>query len=250
MTTLRSGEGEVAVHAGGSACITMNQVGLATANLSQRLEARRNYPIGSTNLKYARIFEIVARHLGVTRPIVARPPAFFLESARRQAERLQQAGKEAAYDPLGLLEIEDADLYIDPLPSMQALGFGSEDIVSKAAITRWVRTHAASPRWAGQGISMNLLAPGVVMTELIERDMKDPRKAAGIHALPRPLGRVPGPESIAPLVKFLLVDDARFIVGQFLVIDGGVEAAWRGQDAPRAWEIGVEEFRRLLGRPS
>lgn len=122
--------------------------------------------------------------------------------------------------------------------------------VSKAAITRWVRTHAASPRWAGQGISMNLLAPGVVMTELIERDMKDSRKAAGIQALPRPLGRVPGPENIAPLVKFLLVDDARFIVGQFLVIDGGAEATWRGRDSPRPWEIGVEEFRHLLGQPS
>jgi hypothetical protein len=35
---------------------------------------------------------------------------------------------ESAYDPLGLLDIEDQLLYIDPLPSMQALNFQAEDI--------------------------------------------------------------------------------------------------------------------------
>jgi NAD(P)-dependent dehydrogenase (short-subunit alcohol dehydrogenase family) len=122
--------------------------------------------------------------------------------------------------------------------------------VSKAAITRWVRTHATSPQWAGSGISMNVLAPGVVMTALIGHDLKDPRKAAGIQGLPKPLGSVPGPQHIAPLVKFLLVEDARFIVGQFLIIDGGTEAAWRGADAPRPWDITTEEFGRLLRRSS
>lgn len=118
--------------------------------------------------------------------------------------------------------------------------------VSKVAITRWVRSEAATARWAGSGISMNVLAPGVVMTALIEHDMKDPRKAAGIVALPKPLGEVPGPERIAPLVRFLLVEDSRFIVGQYLVIDGGTEAAWRGEDGPRPWSIPMDRFRSLL----
>lgn len=122
--------------------------------------------------------------------------------------------------------------------------------VSKAAITRWVRTQATSHAWAGSGISMNLLAPGVVMTQLLEHDMQDPRKAAGIKSLPMPLGRFARPEDVAPLVKFLLVDDSRFIVGQYLVIDGGTEAAWRGQETPRTWDISMEEFRAQLKRPS
>lgn len=118
--------------------------------------------------------------------------------------------------------------------------------VSKAAITRWVRRHAASARWAGSGISMNLLAPGIVMTALIERDMKDPRKAAGIAAMPKPLGSVPGPEHIAPFVQFLLTGDSRYIVGQFLVIDGGTEAALRHENAPVPLSMDAEDYRRLL----
>jgi NAD(P)-dependent dehydrogenase (short-subunit alcohol dehydrogenase family) len=121
---------------------------------------------------------------------------------------------------------------------------------SKAAITRWVRKQAPSQPWAGSGISMNVLAPGVVMTQLIEHDMQDPRKAAGIKALPMPLGCFAGPENVAPLVKFLLVDDSRFIVGQYLVIDGGTEAAWRGHESPKSWDISMEEFRSQLTRPT
>ena len=142
---LLAGQGELPVHAGGSACITMNQVGIAAAHLCERLDGHRNHPIGSMNLKYAQIFGLFARHLGVSRPIVPREPAFFEDGARRQAEALHKKGLESAYDPLGLLDIEHADLFIDPLPAMQALDFGSEDI--DAAIGESV---AATRRYQGQ----------------------------------------------------------------------------------------------------
>ena len=148
-------------------------------------------------------------------------------------------------------EVVDALLAGDR-PRALALIAGTPQVtyqVSKAAIAQWVRTQATSPRWAGSGISMNAIAPGVVMTELLEEVIKDPAKAAAIQALPQPLGQWPGPQHIAPLVKFLLVDDARFMVGQFLVIDGGTEATWRGPDAPRLWDIPIEEFMQLLERP-
>lgn len=143
---LLSGEREIAVHGGGSACVTMNQVGLATARLCERLDGHRNYPIGNANLKYAEVFALFARHLGVTRSIVPRTPAWFLAGALEQARRLREAGLEAAYDPVGLLDIEDADLFIDPLPAMQALGFGTEDI--DQAIGESIR---ATRRHLGQG---------------------------------------------------------------------------------------------------
>jgi NAD(P)-dependent dehydrogenase (short-subunit alcohol dehydrogenase family) len=117
---------------------------------------------------------------------------------------------------------------------------------SKVAITKWARKMAPSKEWAGSGISMNILAPGVVLTKLIENDMKDPRKAAGINMLPKPLGDIAKPENIAPLVKFLLMDDARFIVGQFIIIDGGTEAALKQDDYPTPWDISLEQFRLKL----
>lgn len=117
--------------------------------------------------------------------------------------------------------------------------------VSKAAITKWVRQNAFKEEWAGSNISMNLIAPGVVLTPLIEQDLKDPRKAEGINKLPRPLGDYCKPENIAPLVKFLLIDDSRFIIGQYIVIDGGIEVTWRGNDHPKTWDVSFEDFAKL-----
>jgi len=118
--------------------------------------------------------------------------------------------------------------------------------VSKVAITKWARQNAHKLEWAGSNISMNIIAPGVVLTALIEHDMKDPRKAAGINMLPKPLGEIPKPENIAPLIKFLLVDDSRFIVGQYIVIDGGTEVALRGNDFPQTWNISMDDFKKLM----
>lgn len=115
--------------------------------------------------------------------------------------------------------------------------------VSKVAITQWARKVAADKDWAGSGISMNIMAPGVVLTPLIEHDLKDPRKAAGINRLPKPIGDFPKPENITPLVKFLLMDDSRYIVGQFIIIDGGTEASLRHSEYPQPWNITLDEFR-------
>ena len=117
--------------------------------------------------------------------------------------------------------------------------------VSKVAITKWARHNAHKADWAGSNISMNIIAPGAVLTPLIEHDMKDPRKAAGINMLPKPIGEIPKPDNIAPLVKFLLLDDSRFIIGQYIVIDGGTEVTWREKDHPKTWDITAEEFRKL-----
>lgn len=117
---------------------------------------------------------------------------------------------------------------------------------SKVAITRWARKAAPGPEWAGSGISMNMLAPGAVLTPLLEHDLKDPRKAAGINRLPKPLGTFAKPENIASLVKFMLMDDSRFIIGQYLVIDGGTEATWKHADYPKPWDITLDEFRTRM----
>jgi NAD(P)-dependent dehydrogenase (short-subunit alcohol dehydrogenase family) len=114
--------------------------------------------------------------------------------------------------------------------------------VSKTAITKWVRQNAFKSEWAGSNISMNCIAPGVVLTPMIEHDLKDPIKAEGINKLPRPLGDFCKPENIAPLVKFLLIDDSRFIIGQYIVIDGGAEVTWRGNDHPKTWDLNIADF--------
>lgn len=125
---LKSAALEVAVHSGGTACITMNQVGLATANACELLQGHKCYPIGNVNLKYAEIFEIFARQLWLDRKIIAMPSDHFIDKARQQLNALAKIGKESAYDPVGLLEMENEDFYIDPYYSMTELKYGFEDI--------------------------------------------------------------------------------------------------------------------------
>ena len=119
--------------------------------------------------------------------------------------------------------------------------------VSKMAVARWIRESAPTATWAGAGISVNGVCPGPVMTPLLERDLADPRKGPVIQRLPRPLGEFTSPEAVASLFEFLLSERAQFLVGQLICIDGGMEAAWRAGDWPRAWDIEIPAFRRLIG---
>jgi NAD(P)-dependent dehydrogenase (short-subunit alcohol dehydrogenase family) len=114
--------------------------------------------------------------------------------------------------------------------------------VSKMALARWIRRHAATPAWAGAGITLNGVAPGPVQTALLEHDLQDPRKGPMIRALPLPLGEFTTVGAVAELYQFLLGPKARYIVGQIIMIDGGIEAAWRADDWPRAWDIGRDAF--------
>lgn len=118
--------------------------------------------------------------------------------------------------------------------------------VSKLAIVRWMRSHAATARWAGSGITMNAIAPGAVLTPLLEKDLSDPQKGPMIQALPRPLGEFAKPEDIAGLIKFLISEEVKFIVGQLIVIDGGMEVIWREKDWPAVWNIPMDEFMKKL----
>lgn len=107
--------------------------------------------------------------------------------------------------------------------------------VSKVAMARWIRTHAAKPEWAGRRITVNGVCPGPVRTPLLEKDLADPRKKELILSLPRPLGELTPPAAVADLMEFLLSERARFIVGQLIMIDGGIEATYRGVDYPSPW---------------
>ena len=113
---------------------------------------------------------------------------------------------------------------------------------SKLAVVRWMRSNASSKKWAGCNISMNAIAPGAVLTPLLQHDLDDPEKAVFINALPRPLGEWPKPEDIAKIVRFLISEDARYMIGQVIFVDGGTEARWRNTDYPQPWNISVNDF--------
>ncbi len=94
--------------------------------------------------------------------------------------------------------------------------------VSKAALDQLTR--CAALELAPKGIRVNAVNPGVVVTNLHRRSGFDEKKYAVFLEHSRtthPLGRVGSPEEIAELIFFLASDQAGWITGETISIDGG-----------------------------
>ena len=90
---------------------------------------------------------------------------------------------------------------------------------AKGGVVQLTRT--AAVEYAAAGIRVNVVCPGAIRTPMLEDLVaKHPELEAGLLAL-HPIGRIGEPDEIAHAVVFLASDDAAFITGQALPIDGG-----------------------------
>jgi 3-oxoacyl-[acyl-carrier protein] reductase len=80
-------------------------------------------------------------------------------------------------------------------------------------------TKATARELASRGITANAVAPGFVLTELTQ-DLPDALKDEIVKRTP--LARFGTPEEVASAVAFLASDEAAYITGQVLAIDGGL----------------------------
>ena len=80
-------------------------------------------------------------------------------------------------------------------------------------------TKATARELASRGITANAVAPGFVLTELTQ-DLPDALKAQIVAATP--LGRFGTTEEVANAVAFLASNEAAYITGQVLAVDGGL----------------------------
>lgn len=81
-------------------------------------------------------------------------------------------------------------------------------------------TRALAVELAPHGIRVNSICPGVIETPLASFTVSNPEKRASIEKLV-PLGRVGQPGEIAAAALFLASEDASYITGEALVVDGG-----------------------------
>lgn len=81
-------------------------------------------------------------------------------------------------------------------------------------------TRHGALKWAKQNIRVNCVCPGVIETAMTEVVASNPQYRAAMENM-TPLGRMGQPEEIASAVLWLCSDQASFVTGHPLVIDGG-----------------------------
>lgn len=104
---------------------------------------------------------------------------------------------------------------------------------SKIAVSRWVRREAVKSGWAGAGIRLNALAPGAIMTPLLDEQLSTPKRAKLVRSFPVPTGGFGDAGQLADWVVFMLSDAADFLCGSVVFVDGGTDAYFRADDWPR-----------------
>ncbi|MGL6280274.1 MAG: 3-oxoacyl-[acyl-carrier-protein] reductase [Gaiella sp.] len=88
---------------------------------------------------------------------------------------------------------------------------------SKAGIIGFTKSLARE--LGSRGVRANVVAPGYVRTQLTD---VLPEEATGAMLAATPLGRLGDPEDVAGAVRFLASDDAAFVTGAVLLVDGGL----------------------------
>jgi len=103
---------------------------------------------------------------------------------------------------------------------------------TKAALNRWLRRTAATPDWAGAGIPLNAVGPGVVLTPMTQGWTSTPEGRAYLdEAVPMPLTGYARPEQVAVLLAYLASPENSLVTGQVVFADGGSDVVLRGEHA-------------------
>jgi glucose 1-dehydrogenase len=128
-------------------------------------------------------------------------------SAQRQIRHLLEADR-----PGAIVNISSVHQII---PKPQFLGYS----VSKGGMQNLTRTLALE--YAGRGIRVNAIGPGATVTPINRAWIDDPEKRALVTSH-IPMGRAGDAEEMAAVTAFLLSDEAAYVTGQTIFVDGGL----------------------------
>ena len=127
---------------------------------------------------------------------------------------------------------------------------------TKGAIDAMTRALAAD--WGPQGIRVNGVNPGVIVTEMTEGRLEETPGLVEALAARTALKRLGDPDDVAEVVVFLASDAARYVTGETIVVDGGMvrtiparsagSPGWLGPVAPG--EAALRPMRHVRSRPT
>lgn len=100
---------------------------------------------------------------------------------------------------------------------------------SKRALALWLRREAPKPEWAGAGIPLNAVAPGIIATPMT-KDLTATEEAtkALLEVVPMPLNGIAQPKVVGNLIAWLTSEENTHLCGQVVFVDGGSDAVIRG----------------------
>ena len=82
-------------------------------------------------------------------------------------------------------------------------------------------TKVLASEWAAQGVRVNAIAPGVVMTELVQQGIDQGVVTEQAYQSRIPMGRLGELNEVVEAITFLASDEAAFMTGECLRVDGG-----------------------------
>ena len=99
---------------------------------------------------------------------------------------------------------------------------------SKQAIARWMRRTAIEPRWAGSGVALNGVAPGLIRTPMTAGILAtEEGRAVLAKSTPTATHNCGEPNDPAELLAFLATMETDYLIGQLIFIDGGTDVLLR-----------------------
>ncbi len=93
----------------------------------------------------------------------------------------------------------------------------SNYVASKAGVIGFTKSMARE--LASRGITVNAVAPGFIKTDMTDKLTDDQKQKIAQNI---PLGKLGTPEDVAKVVAFLCSDNAAYITGQVIAVDGGL----------------------------
>jgi NAD(P)-dependent dehydrogenase (short-subunit alcohol dehydrogenase family) len=127
----------------------------------------------------------------------------------------------------GMLERErGAFVFVTSIAALASSGSSLAYEATKSAQLGVMRHLAV--RYADRGVRANALALGIIDSTMVRKSFGDSSERHATRAAMAPMAREGRPEEVAAVAAFLASDDASYVTGTTVVVDGGVMAAQSG----------------------